>query len=85
VADRDVVLLATERFKPEHDEQEIPRIKMVAAGRQPQNIGHDGSVFSGGRIVVIAIQQHLIYGVADLALGSFHQSMRRSLGGKSTP
>src|SRR5580700_4497989 len=42
--------------------------------RQPQNIADHRTVFSGLRIVVIAIEQHGIDGIADLALRGLNQS-----------
>src|SRR6476660_6234200 len=38
------------------------------SGAQLQHVADDRAVFSGSWIVVIAVQEHLIDGVADLAL-----------------
>src|SRR5580692_5952583 len=49
-------------------------------GTQLQHVAHDRAVFSGCRIIVIAVQQHLIDGVSDLALRSFDEAHAQIFG-----
>ena len=55
---------------------------MVAAAAEPQNVRHHRPIFSGLGIVVIAVEQHRIHGVADLALRRFHEAHAQILGRK---
>src|ERR1700736_3004833 len=61
-------------LQPEENEEEQSQHQNGDSSSQPQNVAHDRAVFSGCGIVVIAVEQHLIDGVADLALRGFHQS-----------
>src|SRR5579864_44137 len=60
-------------LQPEQNQQERAQHQDGEGSSKPQHVGYDRAVFSGGGIVVIAVEQDLIYCVADLALRGFYQ------------
>src|SRR5215470_11260463 len=50
--------------------------------RQPGDLQHpadDGAIFSGCRIVVVAVENHLVHQVANLVVGSLNQAQSQIL------
>src|SRR5271169_1201592 len=60
--------------EPEKNEQQTTEEQDGESCSQPQNVADNRAIFAGGGIVVIAVEQHLIDGVADLALRGFDQT-----------
>src|SRR5512142_3450032 len=56
-----------------HDEDESADDQHGGCSGQPHDIGDDRAVFTGLRVVVVAVQQQLVYHVADIAVRSIDQ------------
>src|SRR2546426_2968322 len=69
-------------FQSEHDEQESAQNQNRRRSRQAQNVGDDGAVLSARRIIVVAVEQHLIDRIANLPLRRFDQAHPQILGWK---
>src|SRR5580698_427056 len=57
------------RSHAEHHDEECSKNEHRCASRQLQHSANDCSVFPGVRVVVVAVEQHLINHCADLAVG----------------
>src|SRR5579872_4586233 len=62
------------------DENESAEKNDGGYGGEAENVGDDCAIFSGLRIVVIAIEQNRIDSVADFALGGFDEAHAQILG-----
>src|SRR5260370_24305778 len=58
----------------EHDDHESAQQQNGGRGADPQNVENRRSILTLGWIVVVAIQQHFVHHVPNLAPGRFNQS-----------
>src|SRR5580692_2144028 len=57
-----------------HHEYENSQNQDGKKGRRAYDVHHDEPVFSGGRIVLVAIQQRMVGGSADFSIGRLDKS-----------
>src|SRR5262245_15208323 len=72
-------LMAVHRAPTHHQKNERPEKQHGCDARQPQQSQNDRAVFSLCRVVVIAVEEHLIDKVADLSLPRLYQSQAKIL------
>src|SRR6266576_5490042 len=63
-----------------HDEYTSPQDQDGRCPRDTQQAADDGAIFPGPRIIVIAVQEHLVRDTADFVLRSLYQSQTQILG-----
>src|SRR5579859_105373 len=72
-------------LQTDEDENQSAEEQNRDAAAELQHVADDCAVFSGGRIVVIAVEENLIDRIADLAFGSLDQAHTEVFRGKFYP